>query len=489
MLGDIRRTTMIAPMRDGCALATDVWRGEGDAARPVILVRTPYGRRQSLWPAHIDLDLSLARGYTVVSQDVRGRGDSQGRWDPFVHEQDDGFDTVQWIAQQSWCNGRVVMTGMSYQGQAQWAAAAARPPALAAIAPVMSSRTWGEGALFTNGVREVGMMGTWIAANLAAPENRWMNDLPRSFTDREGLARIAPYSTEWFRQDSASDYWARDRAVLIDPAVPSMIIGGWYDILLRGTLRSWDMSTNPADRLIIGPWGHVASPSHLIGDRDLGYAGSVSALGLHDRMLDFFDDALNGASPRGPRALVYELEACRWVAHDSWPPPSELREYDLEPTTFSVGLDLPRFSGGRGLLIDMPLFGHGPTDEAARADRDDVAVLRVQAAAPASFAGPVRATLHVDPSERRRQWVGVLCAARPDGRLDALADAVTNQNARAEWVTLDLGDLAIRVEPDVDLVLLVSGGWFPRWEPLIVPGQRMIREGSRLTLSTLSSEE
>lgn len=119
--------TFQVEMRDGVKLATEVYL-PGDLLPgtkvPTILIRTPYGRTKFAEP-----ELRFVfRGYAVVAQDCRGRGDSEGEWLPFVHELADGSDTLDWIAAQPWSNGKVGMIGGSYGGFVQWAAAGSGNP-------------------------------------------------------------------------------------------------------------------------------------------------------------------------------------------------------------------------------------------------------------------------------------------------------------------------------------------------------------------------
>ena len=110
-------------MRDGVQLAANIWRPKGEGRYPVILMRSPYGK--------MDEKLDEARrytaaGYVMVVQDCRGRGKSEGAWDPFRYDVEDGFDTQEWVGQQPWCNGEIGTAGGSYVGWTQWAAAAER---------------------------------------------------------------------------------------------------------------------------------------------------------------------------------------------------------------------------------------------------------------------------------------------------------------------------------------------------------------------------
>ncbi len=133
-VADIAVSTMMAPMRDGVRLATDVYMPPVQSG-PVIAMRTPYSRDLD---SNVGAFMSLARrGYIVVSQDCRGTGGSEPEsWDYYVNEPADSYDLIEWISQQSWFDGFVGSTGGSYVGQTQWCMA--MHPAMSAIVPEVS---------------------------------------------------------------------------------------------------------------------------------------------------------------------------------------------------------------------------------------------------------------------------------------------------------------------------------------------------------------
>ena len=134
-LSDVR-----VPMADGVSLSTDVVLPAAMGAWPAILIRTPYSKvsdRILEWAGFF-----ADHGYAVVAQDVRGRADSDGDWEPWINEFDDGYATVEWIADQPWCTGKVGTLGGSYEGWVQWAAASRHPPHLAAMVTSGSPGRW-----------------------------------------------------------------------------------------------------------------------------------------------------------------------------------------------------------------------------------------------------------------------------------------------------------------------------------------------------------
>src|SRR5687768_6813653 len=125
-------------MRDGVTLYADVYRPVGEGRHPVLVSRTPYSTER--FPTAYEAAVYLAqRGYVYVFQDIRGRHESDGRWEPFFDDEKDGYDTVEWAAKQPWSNGKGAMQGGSYLGQNQWRAAQAAPPGLITIFPMVSS--------------------------------------------------------------------------------------------------------------------------------------------------------------------------------------------------------------------------------------------------------------------------------------------------------------------------------------------------------------
>src|SRR5262245_44658643 len=129
----VERDVLVA-MRDGVHLAADIYRPAEAGRYPVLVHRTPYGKSTAINVASRifnPLDAVL-RGYTVLIQDVRGRFKSEGQWQPFTNEVEDGYDTVEWAAAQPWSNGRVGIYGGSYVGVTAMHAATAGPPHLRA---------------------------------------------------------------------------------------------------------------------------------------------------------------------------------------------------------------------------------------------------------------------------------------------------------------------------------------------------------------------
>ena len=136
-------------MRDGVALSTDIYLPAMDQPVPMVLIRTPYNNNNEAI-VH-DCMYFATRGYGVATQDVRGRWDSDGDWYPFVHEAEDGFDTMEWIGQQPWCNGNIGTAGGSYVAMVQWQAAPLRSRFLKAMVPRVGYSDFYHNWVYTGG--------------------------------------------------------------------------------------------------------------------------------------------------------------------------------------------------------------------------------------------------------------------------------------------------------------------------------------------------
>src|SRR2546422_1167054 len=237
------------PMRDGKALAADVYRPRGGDRRPVVLIQTPYN--QSLmrpWWAGVGQygkdSLFTDTHYAFVVTDRRGRYGSKsaevaGAQQPSLGQ--DGFDTIAWIAKQDWSNGKVATWGASALAVAQYETARENPPALVCAVPVVMTLQLDYNAYFPGGV-------LW---------NEFANMLGKLGWNVYSQLTARPLKDE---------SWATARKNMVhgeDIRVPMLFIGGWFDIYTDGVLSAFDQvrtqGRGPArtgSRLVMGPWVH-----------------------------------------------------------------------------------------------------------------------------------------------------------------------------------------------------------------------------------------
>ena len=292
------------PLRDGVVTKATIVRPDKPGKYPVILERTPYNRLMSA----SDGDHYAKRGYVFVVQDVRGTGESKGTFDPMVTERKDGYDTIDWISKQDWCDGNVGMIGASYVGFVQWAAAVEKHPALKCIVPQVSppsSAMWN--LPYENGVFTL-LQNLWWLRIVDNPEGenmfKAMSDItnmkglltvPISQTDQKMLGFHSKIFTEWLKRDNSTKWPGWDFDTLMPKVtIPALHISGWFDGDEIGTQRNWQLLASGGNKnqwLIYGPWTHFFNTTTKVGNVDFG---KDSMLELDSLYLRWFDTWLKG---------------------------------------------------------------------------------------------------------------------------------------------------------------------------------------------------
>jgi uncharacterized protein len=348
-------------MRDGATLRADLYRPEGPGPFPVLVYRTPYGKRQAR--GYTLFERAVERGWAVVVEDVRGRYASEGDFDPYRREGRDGYDTIEWAARQPWSDGRVGTAGLSYPGAVQWLAAMESPPHLRAMVPAMTFSSprrffyfdgafdlswiaWSWSAIAPDRRRRLGLPGprdeasaraVWQAEGDRMRATRPLSALP-------DLAGVAAYYYEWLRHPPEDPWWdfaeLRGRYNRVSAAV--LNLSGWHDEAygpegaltnFQGLVASRRDEADPRTRVVIGPWTHgVASVGRRrFGDRDFGAA---AALDYDALVLDFLDRHVRGlAGPPEDPVRVFVMGADEWRGFATWPPAAAPLVLHLAPGT------------------------------------------------------------------------------------------------------------------------------------------------------------
>lgn len=315
---------VLVSMRDGVHLATDIYRpAEVAEPLPVILLRTPYDKVASE-AEHGWATLFASHGYIAVIQDCRGCYASEGDVDFLWPEAEDGYDTIAWIRNQDWCDGRVALRGTSWSGWTQTAAAALGAEGIAAMVPVMSGARAHQSSVRHEGALELRFVAWafWHSALNRAPKNRpqWLDATLNSATPSLGewlthlplrrgttqLSLVEPYERWMLDIATRGDFderWAHPSVAPLDhvdrfPDAPTLLVGGWYDSYTRATFQLYEaMSTSKSSpiRVLMGPWTHGTSEPEttVAGDLEFGSSAALDSFaGLH---LDWYDEFLKGA--------------------------------------------------------------------------------------------------------------------------------------------------------------------------------------------------
>jgi len=339
MTGNVKNIFDVrVPARDGIELSSDIWLPATKERYPTILIRTPYIKSlRRITPPNRDIaNIFAKQGYAVVYQDVRGRGDSDGKFRE-GGEGRDGYDTIEWIAKQSWSNGDVCMMGLSYLGMTQWTAAGEVPPHLRCIAPTSTSASSNDfthiGGAFN--LAYIQWLNVTSARSFQYPTGQGL-DWERIYEHRplltldEAMGRRIPLFRELLKKrDTTKDFIAGKRFGKDEYGkikIPVLHITGWFDSFLVGAMESWDgmMAYSKKDNqyLVIGPWNH-----------DQGFFGGKTKMGemkfskdsvmdLVDLHLRFFDHYLKNKTKNlnFPRSRIYITGSNEWRKFDSYPP-------------------------------------------------------------------------------------------------------------------------------------------------------------------------
>ncbi|ADV14789.1 putative hydrolase, CocE/NonD family [Mesorhizobium australicum WSM2073] len=343
---DVEKDVRI-PMHDGVGHYADIYRPRGVAGPlPTIMIRTQYNKAGYLQPSpfshrSVAVRMFAGQGFAVVVQDLRGRFRSEGTFHLAESDAMDGYDTVAWIASQSWSNGRVGGYGCSALGITQVMTSQRRPPALKAVVPqgaagALRSMPWDE---LVSGVHDMGCTLQWFreSANqrqeVLKKVDYWelLKTLPvADLGDRAG----GPPNDwrDWHSRELGGPWWGKFG--LFDefshPDVPALFVDSWYDGTVGGTLELFDrfqkQSLSEEARrnqyVIISPTGHCESeqaPPYIVGQRDVG-DNRLDWWSIYLRWFNhWLRDGQGGFDM--PHVQYFLIGANQWKSSDSWPLP------------------------------------------------------------------------------------------------------------------------------------------------------------------------
>lgn len=472
-----KREVMI-PMRDGVKLFTAIYTPKDGTGRlPILLTRTPYSAApygESAFPRTLGPGPRFPElGYIFVTQDVRGRYRSEGRFEHMtphrpvkrsrrdVDESSDTYDTIDWLVKNApGNNGRVGLWGISYGGFFATAGMIDAHPALKAVSPQAPQTDWflgddthHNGAFFLNStfnfMAMCGMRGEGTAMSCGKPFDFGTDDGVKFFLEMGPIAnaekkyfkRRSPGWTDMMRHGTYDAFW-QQRSILphlkeIRPAV--LTVGGLYDannyygaLKVYETLVRQSPSTDHA--IVIGPWYHgqwARDSGATVGE--LRFGGPTSHTYQREMLEPFFAAHLKGdGQGTHPKAWVFETGRNQWRTFAQWPPQegserslylggSQRLSFDA-PTkpgdsTFAQWVTDPAkpapFVASGGIDMDPDYMAR---DQRFGATRPDVVAYRGEVLTEdVTIAGPVRPTLFVSSTGTDGDWVVKLIDEHPDG--------------------------------------------------------------------------
>src|SRR5229473_3161635 len=522
------------PMRDGVVLRADILLPGAEGQFPALIYRTPYGKQFAL-QEYKTFEKAVARGYAVVVQDVRGRYASDGEFVAYQNEGRDGYDTIEWVAKQFWCDGNVGTFGLSYPGAVQWLAAVENPPHLKAMAPAMTFST-PRNFFYSGGVFD-GSWLDWIWMNIA-PDLRRRKNLPGPKTYEEAaetwkrehdrlqsflplrylpdLKDVAPFYYEWLAHPPADPWWEwaelRNKYGRVHAAVLSL--SGWYDEAygpdgattnFNGLLKERRGDKDPRTRTIIGPWTHGGQEKTRAGEREFGASAAIDYDELILRWMDHYVRGIENGVDREKPVRLFVMGKNIWRDEDAWPlARATARTYYLRSESNSARVarlnhTAPDRPGSYNEFVSDPAHpltdsytAYGAHDYRALAGRKDVLVYDSDPLpADTEVTGPIHAELYVSADVPDIDlWVRLLDVA-PDGTafnlmspgLDVLRASYRNEKLQPQYLqpnSITRLDLDRMLTSNTFLAghrirVQISGAFFPHFSRNLQTGNSEIK--------------
>ncbi len=388
--------------------------------------------------------------------DVRGRYTSEGNFEAYRNEKQDGYDVIEWIAKSEHCDGKVGTWGRSYRGYAQWLALSQGPPSLKAAVPEMtpihSHQFFYVGGAFSYSWLD------WFVPLILPDQRRRANDTSatwevdqaseewekvkmdfynyRPLVDNPLLKKYAPYYYEWLTHPERSDYWnfANVNQDFPKMKTPVLLISGWFDNVY-GTLGATEAfqrmrkeggspEAREQTRLILGPWQHgaISAGKTRLGAMDLDASGGMDYDAV---LLRWFDQHLKSETvPPLPPVSIFVMGANRWRQENEWPLSRQKETSFYLRSSGSLASSSPQEEkpdqyvfDPNNALWDPANDGSRPFDQKEIEARSDVLVF-TSTPLPEDLeaTGVIAAELYVSSTARDTDFAITLCDVYPDGR-------------------------------------------------------------------------
>jgi putative CocE/NonD family hydrolase len=445
-------------MRDGVRISTNIYRPDTVGTFPVLLARSPYGNGGE---GNRDAHFFASRGYAVVVQDTRGRYESEGIFDAFQPEALDGYDTQQWVGKQTWCNGKIGTFGGSYVGFTQWMPAALQNPYLVTMVPTVTFSDFHD-VVYQNGAFRLDLFTPWsiemtrpynlTSSDLAAKMDSVLLTLPLIEQDRAMGWRVS-FLRDWLLHPERDLFWDKTSISDYNNIRTSVYnVGGWYDILLGGTINNYLKMTEPGinpeisskQKLLIGPWIHSMG-KRKIGELDFGEESAFNGTEIRLRWFDSQLKGLDNGIMEEPPVKIFVMGINQWRYENEWP----LARTDYQNYYFQSRGNANTLEGDGRLDTKppkkesqdsfdyhpenpVPTIGTmGPYDQRSVEERQDVLVYTSPPLKKElEVTGPVKAIIYASSSARNTDFTAKLVDVYPDGMAIRICEGIIRADHR-----------------------------------------------------------
>lgn len=505
---DISMTTS-----DGVELVANVYRPKLDNPAPTILVRIPISRT---WKNDLAMEAVASfwarRGYIVVIQGTRGRYKSGGDFYPLLPERQDGIETLKWLAQQPWFDGRLGTWGGSAFGYTQWAVAD-QPGVLAMDIQIASTNF---GTMFhPGGAFSLESALFWAVRSRGKEDEdpsldalkRGFNGFPLIEADDRAVGNI-PFFNDWAAEQPGSAYWAAidGTSRASDAKAPVLLMAGWSDPFLPTQLQDFAALQNSSDRrvaegsrLIIGPWTHADA----IIFPDGSMAGNYRAASLVPS-IPWFDHHLLG-QPLDPAfkapIRLYVMGENVWRDEPSWPlARARNTAFYIHGSGKANGLqgdgrlhtEIPAKSAKDTYRYDPanPVPSRGGAMLGPRAGmvkqndveaRNDVLVYSTETLTEdMEVTGPISAILYVQTTAANTDFTVKLVDVHPNGNAYNISDGILRRGYAADSgsteITVELWPTSMLFRRGHKIRIEISSSNFPRYDRNLNTGGDILKD-------------
>jgi len=492
---DLSKQVAFITVEDSIKLATNIYLPEGSGPFPCVLARTPYNKLSAENNGGETVRQFLKNGWALVVQDTRGKFESNGDFEPFMHERPDGLATLEWVRSQPWCNGKVAGWGGSYGGYTQWAIA----DQLDVIIPLVTSANMYE-LVYPGGIYSMATVHNWglpngsRTFNTVEPEK--LNDsyfiLPLSVADDSTLMQIDMMDRMLAHPHMDAHWGAINHRAAI--TCPVFSIAGWYDIFLMAQIRDFEMlgpTRHPDSRLIIGPYAH----GQITMDTDFGEDGELGK--FNDDELNFIKRHLEAnqqkteQSGSGKAYSFFIMHRNEWIDSEQWPPENStatlfylssygklIRHRDSYQKVFEYSYD-PNdpFPSIGGTYLGV---GVGPAIQNSNTERKDQLVFESEALNEAlTLLGPIDAVIYAATDAPATDFFVSLQEVRKDGTIINIQEggktiySDERANPLPRKVEISVWATGYEIKPGHKIRVVISSSLFPRYNRNLNSGEEI----------------